>query len=710
MTKIHCTYCQYPSKTRMEQSGFFCSYGCLLASLLSGPKKMAFFIRMGIGIILTCVILGLAMNPQLVSSEITLHWILFFLASIVLVVLGYPLIHYTITSIFNKRWLESEVLTSVCILSAYGYAAALTLTGTSYLGPPGLIPFFLLGLFLIVVPVLTLVESICRQKSYENFVVINKLKPTTAHKHVKGQESDVSVASLKIGDIVAVYPGEIIPCDGEIVFGTTTIDESILAGEKAIFLKEKGDQVTGASVNRDSVIHVLIKSEIENHFVGHMIRVINQAVSVPPKLQTFLERQFPLVTLTVIGLAVGAYFFQTKFHFNTSFHPFLGSLAVLVVTRFYTMGATIPMILVRAIGKAAINGILIRSGNIFRLMSRMSAIFFDKTGTLTKGDFEFSKLFLEYGVNQGTCLSTLFSLEIKSTHPLSKGIDSHPWKHEIQVHDVKDFRSHAGLGICGEILERGKRPRFAAVGNQRFLKRFQMQVSRAMRQKMEELEALGETVILCGWDGQARGLVSFSDTLRSDVNDLLRQLGQLHVSASMITSDHDNIISYLTYAHGLENMYTRCLPDEKAKKIKNRQDKQNSIVGFVGKEIDSLEPFGQANVGFVVGVGTKVIEHPAQVHIFGNRLLSIPDLIGYSRKVARIIDFSTTLGFISNLGGLALTFTGLIHPVQALCAMTLSQLIIILLPLKLNKVTFGGVSHSEMTLTLKEKNQKSIAA
>jgi len=272
----------------------------------------------------------------------------------------------------------------------------------------------------------------------------------------------------------------------------------------------------------------------------------------------------------------------------------------------------------------------------------MKTLFFNKTGTLTEGRYYCTQCLLEYGTNQGAFLSAVFSLEAESAHPLARGVETHPWYLEIARHPVKGFESHAGLGVCGTLMERGKPELYVAIGNQRFLKRCQMHISKTMRETIDELELMGETVILCGWGGQARGLMSFADTIRHDVHSLLSNLKDLHVKTVMMTGDHDEMIGHLSYVHGLEHLYTRCLPQEKAKKIKNRQDK-GEIIGMATTALDEEEALKQADVSILMGAGSQLHTHLADVVIMGRSLLHVPNLIRYVRQVNRALQGGTTL-------------------------------------------------------------------
>lgn len=397
------------------------------------------------------------------------------------------------------------------------------------------------------------------------------LVPLKARLIVKNQETETLVADLKEGDLVSVKAGEVIPVDGVIVSGATSVDESVLTAEPTLLFKQKGDLVTGATFNRDGPITVKLGLKPAEHFLSRVLSGLRAALckTSSPKMA-------------------------------------------------------------RVLGKLARQGIIIQSVEAVRHLARMNTLFFNKTGTLTEGKFSFSELFLEKEVNQGNFLSALFSLEAASDHPLARGVQTHPWFLEITQHPVKDFKVYPGLGVSGIFCERGKPERFVAAGNVRFLKRLQMQGSRGIREKIDELEAVGETVIVFGGDGVVRGLLSLADTPRPDVKPLMAALRKLKVTPVMVTGDHDELFSHLAHTEGLKQIYTRCLPEEKAAKIKVRKSKKD-IVGMVGSSLDEEVPLKEAHVGILIGVGTRFPETPFSVMILGKGLLKITEAIHEAR-------------------------------------------------------------------------------
>lgn len=691
MFSIVCRFCHLPTLSK-KADDLYCCYGCHFSDTMVSNFKFLPLVRIFLSIFFYGILLVLRYFPDtfLGFSYQQILWIFFTLTTSMLILLGSPLFQYTLQSVHRGRWVASEALMIIAILFDYGYSFHLTLFGWDEANyPKSYVPFYLTGLFLITTHFVSLVEAYARRRSYQNVAAMYALRPSHANRLVKNEVVSIAISEMALGDICVVKPGEIIPCDGLILSGTTTVDESAFTGEPTILLKGRGERVTGGSLNRDGTLQVRMDVAHASQFVNKLVQTIHEAIAHPPKIQRVMEKGFPALVMAVCLVALGVYFYYGYWQNPMGL---LYGLSVLVFMGLFVLLRMAPMVIVLAIGRVARNGILIRSGDLFQKIGFLDVLALDKTGTLTEADFVFSRLLLEKGVNQGEILSAIFSLEANSKHPLARGVQTHPWYVEIPQFPVKNFQRHVGLGIQGLIQERGRPDRFVAVGNQRFLKRNQMYISRSMREELDELESMGETVILCGWDKQVRALMSFSDTLKRDVKSLIGRLKKLGVHPIMVTGDHDELISHLAYAHGIEQSYTRCLPEEKTKKIANNQEK-GLVVGMLSNSIDEREALQKADVSFLIGNGTGSLEGEfVSAMVFGHRLLSVVDLIAYSRRVYRTIKFSFILGILYGVGGIVLSIAGLLTPIGALVAMVVSSMVLILFPLSLGNVRFGAPS------------------
>jgi cation transport ATPase len=391
-----------------------------------------------------------------------------------------------------------------------------------------------------------------------------------------------------------------------------------------------------------------------------------------------------LFLLIGLGLSSGIYF-QTIFSFDQKLIVAICSLSLISITIWLRI-ATI--ILYFGLSRLSVHGVYFSVLGLIQKAANLDYLFCEKTGTLTRGRFHYSQYALENGVNQGDFLSAIFSLEKESRHPLAKAMESHPWYVEIPVYPVRKIKEHIGLGICGEVCLPDGKPKFIAVGNTRFLKRNQMYISKQIREKIEELEAMGETVILCGWDRQTKGVLGFSDNLRVDVQSFLDKVKKLKMKSIMITGDHDEMVGNLAYTKQLENIYTRCLPEEKANKIKNRQNKSKTV-GLLGYKKAIGPAFDQADVSILFGL-TKIPEKDNSILILGRKLLKVTDILLFSRQIWSSYKAHFRFGFIFSLIGIGLISFNLINPLFAFLILFILHAWVLIYPLSLTETSFDG--------------------
>lgn len=601
-------------------------------------------------------------------------WILFGLQVGLILLLGLPLLQFVFKNRFKFCLAQYFVL---LIIVADTLSAFTTTSYNPFFG--GSAVFYYSGLVLLLYHLISQFEGSLITKFLGDLKGIFDHHPMMARCIEKNQETEKAAHELKIGDRVSVLPGEIIPCDGIIVQGTTSVDESSLLSETAVFLKNKGDFVAGASLNRDGPILVEVTQNLSDHFLQHRSRVLEVALSQLPPLQNFIF-YFYLLAFLVLGLAVvGLTLLREE---SLGLYPIL--ILVFATFGFMRVHHLLPVSFLIGLVRLYQNGVSVKSTNILLKIYRLKELFFDKTGTLTKGKYHFSQTFLEQGVNQGEFLSNVFSLEKLADHPLAVGVQTHPWYAELSPNPVEGFEKQNGLGISGTILFRGDRNYFCAVGNQRFLKRFQMYISRALRDKIEELESIGETVILCGWDGRAKGLMSFSDSLRFDTNPFFVELKKLGIRPSIMTGDHEQMLTHLKYMYGIEQVYTRCLPEEKIKKLDS--DHKKHMVGFVADPLEEDRVFKAADVGIILGLGTNLQSRDVDVLILGRRLDKLIHLLKFSNRTLAVIKMGLIGGFALGAGILLLAASQLLAPFTALLLLGLSSLMMATLPLYLKNV------------------------
>lgn len=442
---------------------------------------------------------------------------------------------------------------------------------------------------------------------------------------------------IEVGEHIIIHPSETVLVDGLVVNGTTSMDVSVLTNEFTPIMKSTGAWISAGSINRDSVIEIEAKSTYETSFYKNWTQSLQSA----EWFKNFVQKRVQGLSLllTVLGiistagaaayshLVVGLDWIQSVQN-SIFILPCFSALSLIPVWKF-TYKDTLEQIFNK--------GIFINKAESFDKIAKLNTLFITKTGMLTKGKLAFSQCFLEMGTNQGQVLSTLFSLESESTHPLSDATETHPWFNEFDLHKVQKWESHPGLGICGTVQPMGERPYFAAVGNLRFLKRMQMHVSRDMRAKADELERMGETVVLCGFKRQVKAVISFVDSLRHHIRESLQLIQKLGIELIFITGDSSESLRPITDALNIENVYPRCTPDEKARKI-TKQKQMDKVTGIVGTDQDE-EAFKEADLSLSLATGTRTANRNADILILGKDFRRLAWLI----KTVKVLYQNTKL-------------------------------------------------------------------
>lgn len=675
-----CHYCHLPLLYPTPGPSF-CSYGCDLAS--TQQDRPLHYKTLIVGYVFAVLALVFSLFSLELPGIDGTYWpsLIFTTASTVL--LGPPLFRHALLPLLHGR-MPVEILHLFALTTSYGISALAPLIaqgGDDMIGSQ--VSFFhVTALFFIIVPILSFWEAKLRYLSLSELRDILNLRVNEARLIKGSTENFIKTTELKKNDCFRVLPGERIPHDGLVKRGTTRVIETAVTGTQSPVYKNRDDWVLAGTHNEDSPIDVVVKTEFSENFIERIIRQWNIIRSEPSDIQKRIDLAIYIIIPVVFLLAGFVYSFALQ-----RGDPNLGltsALAIVLIPvlsslwRNFSIGVNLGM------GQSLKAGVMLKNAISLFKLARLNCLFFDKTGTITQGEFTFSQLFLEPGVNQGEVLTAFFSLGDQTNHPISSGLKTHPWYMEIEKVPVRNFKYMTGLGISGSLSGRSTPEKMVVVGSVRYLRRYQMQISSAMRDKIDLLESMGEIVILCGWNGSAKALMSLSDTLRKDIKPLLADLNELRIKSVVVTGDHDEMIAHLSQTKGIHQIFTRCLPEEKIKKIKKFKE-EGYHVGYVGTVHDDPSLLSSSDAGIIFHSGPADVIQKTEVSIFGNNLQSIVKLIKIARKCRRIILFNTYLGLLFTCGGLALCVLNMVTPYFALLSMAATSVVLNLTPLALKK-------------------------
>lgn len=494
------------------------------------------------------------------------------------------------------------------------------------------------------------------------------LEPDIAMVMRDGQAVTVPLDDVRVGDLVRIYPGERVPVDGLVESGESDVDESLVTGEPLQVEKRTGDQTVSGSLNGHGTLLVRVTVVGEESFLRQVIRSVEDARALKPGLLHLVDRVLQIYTPIVLLTAAAATLFWILVPLAFSGAPDLqravfAGLSVLVMGYPCAIGISAPLSIVRGAGEAASRGVLMRTGEAFQTLRRISRVVFDKTGTLTEGKPAIREIVALSGSGEDL-LSLAAAAEAGSEHPLARAIVEDAFERRLSVPKVEGFAAVPGRGVRAR-LQNGQ----LLVGSPAFLLAEGVYIAEH-EARISHLEGEGLTVIGVAEDGKLVGLLGLGDALRPDSAETVRQLHALGIKTSLVTGDNEQAARYFARAAGIEDVHARVLPAGKAALLQEFQ--KSGRVAMVGDGINDAPALMQADVGIAFGSGADIAIESADVIILNQRLNSVLEAYAVSRVSYRKIVQNVTLAFIFNGIGIPLAATGLVHPIWGMVAMAAS--------------------------------------
>ncbi len=449
-----------------------------------------------------------------------------------------------------------------------------------------------------------------------------KLMPTQANL-IKGEQLiQVHVSELKPGDLVLVKPGEKIPADGVIIEGSTHVNESMLTGESKPVPKGEGDKVIGGALNMEGAIKVRIQRTGEETYLHQVLNLVKEAQESKTKLQDMADRV--AFYLTLIALGVGGLSFLVWLHLSGDAQFAVErAVTVMVIACPHALGLAIPLVVAFSTSYSAKHGILVRNRLALETVKDIDAVMFDKTGTLTEGRFGVSDVVSE-NLKEEDFLRLVASVEVNSEHVIAKAIVEEAEKRGLTLAKVEDFRAVPGKGIIGRVEGRE-----VAVGTALLMREINAQENDSVLTKVRELESQGKTVVLCTVDGKVEGCVALSDRIRKESYQAIKELKALGKKVVMITGDSEEVAKFVAKELGVDEVFARVLPHQKAEKVKELQ-KRGMKVAMVGDGVNDAPALATADVGIAIGSGTDVAVESADIVLVKNNPLDVVRIIRLS--------------------------------------------------------------------------------
>ncbi len=556
-------------------------------------------------------------------------------AWITVIICGIPLLYLAISRlIFNKgiNKISSALLITIALISAISI-------GELFAG----------GEVAFIMAIGAILEEITTEKAKKGIKNLINLSPVQGRKITDKKEEIVSIDKIKKGDILRVLPGEIIPVDGIIVDGESSIDQSIITGESIPIDKTINDEVFCGTINKFGSIDIKTVNIGENSSLQKLIKMIKDAEKKQAPMQRIADKTasylvpISLIIAIIVGIVT---------------NNIVRAITILVVFCPCALVLATPTAIMAGIGQATKYGVIIKSGEALETMGKVNTIAFDKTGTLTHGKLEVSDITLiDKKISETELLNLVASAESKSEHPLGKSIVSYASKHQINIQECKNFKMKSGKGIYAEINNKK-----IYCGNEKYLNENKINITEEVQNKLQEFQNNGKVSIIIAENLQCIGIISLSDVLRTESKEIIKELSKLNISTMLLTGDNKNTANYFAKKIGIKDVKANLLPEEKIKVIKELQNEGKKIC-MVGDGVNDAPSLKQADIGISMGVmGSDISVDASNIVLMTDDVTKIPYIKKLSNATINTIKLSITLSIIINFIAIICSAMGILNP------------------------------------------------
>ena len=586
-----------------------------------------------------------------------------------------------------------DVLVAMGTSVAYFYSLAVLIAMAMGITSLGTMVYFETAAVIITLIVLgKLLEARAKGRTSEAIKKLMGLQAKTARVVRNGQEVDIPIDEVQVGDVVVVRPGEKIPVDGVVIEGHSAVDESMLTGESLPVEKAVGDQVIGATLNKQGLLKFEATAVGRQTALAQIIKLVEQAQGSKAPIQRVADQVSAYFVPAVIIIAFGT--FGIWLFTGAGFVPaLLRLIAVLVIACPCAMGLATPTSIMVGVGKGAEHGILFKTSAALEQAHKLTAIVLDKTGTITKGEPSVTDVVVSqtWSGDPEELLRLAASAEKGSEHPLGEAIVRTAQEKGLALIDPDRFQGIAGHGIAAQVEGRQ-----VLVGNLRLMQREKVDLN-GLEPKAGELQQQAKTAMWLAVDGQATALIGVADTIKEGSKEAIAAMHKLGLMVAMVTGDNQATAEAIAREVGIDRVFAEVLPGDKAAHVARLQE-EGYKVGMVGDGINDAPALAQADVGFAIGTGTDVAMETADVTLMRGDLRSVPQAIALSKATMRNIKQNLAWAFGYNVALIPIaagvlapfswapSFLQQLHPILAAGAMAFSSISVVTNALRLRRV------------------------
>ncbi len=654
------------------------------AAWISGLRRKFWVALIFSSIVMVISLLMLLPDFQSLKSNTTNY---------LLLLLTLPVIFYSGLEFYRSAWRAARHLTTnmdtliaVGTLTAFLYSAVVTIA-PGRTGPHIAQVYFDSAAMIITLLLLgRWLEARAKERTGDAIRGLLDLSPKSAIRISEdGHEENILVSELNVGDLFVAKPGQTIATDGVVVFGESSVDQSMMTGESAPVSKDVGDFVFGATRVTSGLLRIKATKIGQETALAAIVRSVREAQGGKPAIQRLADKVSAVFVPIVLGIGVTTLvgWFLLRPDLGIQF-AIMNAVAVLVIACPCALGLATPTAILVGSGKAAQLGILFRNVEALEKLSTLRTIVFDKTGTLTNGLISVIDRFAVGSHSTDEVLTIAAALEKGSDHPIAMAIVREA--EQIQLPAISKFQNKAGMGATAEINGQS-----AAIGNVRLMSELNVTVPAQLQEWLDQRNAEAKGVAIVSLDGIAIGALSFADTLREDAGQVIGQLRTRGVEAVMITGDNLSVATEISRKLDIVKFFADALPTDKERIVRDLRTERGAIA-MIGDGINDSPALAVADVGIAMFTGADVAKDTADITLMSNHLQSVLTAIDLSSATMRTIKQNLFFAFFYNVigipvaAGLLIPWFGIqLDPMFAAAAMALSSISVVTNSLRLKK-------------------------
>ena len=547
------------------------------------------------------------------------------------IISGIPMLLLAMTRLIREKWISSALLIAIAMVASL-------LIGE----------IFAAGEVAWIMALGALLEDWTVERAKKGLRNLINLTPQTGRRIVDGKEEVISVDEIKIGDTLRILPGESVPVDGEIINGTSSLDQSIMTGESLPIDKGVGDEVFCGTMNMYGAIDIKATSLGENSSLQKLIDLVKAADEKQAPTQRIADKWATWLVPVALIIAIAAWLVTGNIE---------RGVTVLVVFCPCALILATPTAIMAAIGQATKYGVLIKSGEALETLGGLNTLVFDKTGTLTYGNLEVSDVIsLKDDLSEMDLLKLVASCEKLSEHPLAKAIVNNAKEVQIDIEEPEDFKMYPGKGVTcknsyGQVY----------AGNSKFLSENNIDVN--IDTYMDKLKHEGKASIIVALNGEVIGLIGLSDVIREDSKGMIENLHDLGTETILLTGDNTETANYFASQVGIGKVYGNLLPQEKLDWIEKLKSEGKQVC-MIGDGVNDAPALKTSDVSVAMGsVGSDVAIEAADIALLGDDIGKIPYLKKLSNSTLFTIKANIAISMTINAVAIVCSVLGLLNPV-----------------------------------------------